>query len=277
MKTTELIGYSFKKIKGRRREVFLICLPPIFAELFFRLAETAVYSLMLYFGELNPVGLFTGESMIHLAVAVAFTLIRWIVTAPLRCGTAVRLLEFAGDKEKKSLFSDMLLNGRFVRRSLSSFFTCKLISTAVLLPSVLSGMYTISLLSSSADNGQLFIASNTGVFCIVMLFLWISIKISMTSVPFLLAEYQEKGGIRTVFRSFRFMHGRKKMFVGVCMVFLIPFATLLAIPFIIPEIASAYAVGISIFFKEDEYAGVIRSKQGRKRLSARKIRQRGET
>ncbi len=277
MKTMELIGYSRKKIKGRRREVLFICLPPIFAELFFRLAEASVYSLMLYFGTLKPAGLFTGESIEQIVIAVIFTFIRWIISAPLWCAAAVRLIEFAGDKDKKSLFSDMLLSGRFIRRSLSSFFMCRLISTVSLAPAVISGIYTISLLSSSADSRQLFIASNAGALCMVLFFFWIFLKISMTSVPFLLAEYPEKSGIGTVFMSFRFMRGRKKMFVGVGTVFLIPFITIIAIPFIIPEIASAYAVGISIFFKEDEYAQSFQPERRKRRLSARKIRQRGET
>lgn len=277
MRTFELIGYSRRKIKHRRREVLLVCLPPIFAEIFFRLAETALYSVLLYFGAFTPLGLFTGESIEQLVIAVVFTLIRWIVTAPLWCGTAVRLLEFAGDTKKKSLFSEMLLSGRFIRRSLSSFFMRKLISTAVLLPAVIAGIYTINLLSASADSRQLFYASNTGALCIALIFFWISIKISMSSVPFLLVEYPEKSGIGAVFMSFRFMRGRKKMFVGTGLIFLIPLITVIAIPFLIPEIASAYALGISIFFKEDEYARSVQPERRKRQLFAREIRQRGET
>lgn len=277
MKTTELIGYSRRKIKGRRREVLLICLTPIFAELFFRVMEAAVYSFMLYFGTFTPAGLFTGESIEQLVIAVVFMFIRWIICAPLWCGTAVRLLEFAGDKNNKSLFSDMLLSGRFIRRSLSSFFICKLISTLSLAPCIVSGIYTVSLLSSSADSRQLFIASNTGALCIVLFVFWVSVKINMSSVPFLLAEYPEKSGIGAVFISFRFMKGRKKMFVGIGTIFFIPFLTIIAIPLVIPEIASAYAVGISIFFREDEYAKSVQPESRKRRLFARKIRQRGET
>lgn len=98
----------------------------------------------------------------------------------------------------------------------------------------------------------------------------------MSSVPFLLAEYPEKSGIRAVFMSFRFMKGRKKMFVGIGTIFFIPFLTIIAIPFVIPEIASAYAVGISIFFREDEYAKSVQPEHRKRRLFTRKIRQRGE-
>lgn len=274
MKTFELIGYSRRKIKHRRREVLLVCLPPIFADIFFRLAETALYSVLLYLGAFTPQELFTGRSMEQLVIAVVFTFMRWIITAPLWCCTAVRLLEFAGDKEKKSLFSEMLLNGRFIRRSFSSFFMRKLISTAVLLPSVAAGIYTASLLSSSADSRQLFYASNTGALCAVLFLFWISVNISMSAVPFLLAEYPEKSGIGAVFMSFRFMKGRKKMLVGAGLIFLIPLITVIAIPFVIPETASVYAVGISIFFKEDEYARSVQPER-RKRMFA--FRRRGET
>lgn len=67
------------------------------------------------------------------------------------------------------------------------------------------------------------------------------------------------------------------MFVGAGLIFLIPLITVIAIPFLIPEIASAYALGISIFFKEDEYARSVQPERRKRRLFARKIRQRGET
>ncbi|MCM1132081.1 MAG: hypothetical protein NC340_01280 [Ruminococcus flavefaciens] len=277
MKTMELIGYSRRKIKGRRREVLLMCLPPICAEMFFRLAEATVYSLMLYFGAFSPAGLFTGESIEQLVVAVVFTFIRWIISAPLWCAAAVRLMEFAGDTDKKSSFSELLLNWRFIRRSLSAFFMQKIICTVTLAPSVIAGIYTIRLISSDADSTQLFWASNTGCICILLLLFWISLKISIMSVPFLLAEYPQKSGAGTVFMSFRFMRGRRRLFVGAGAVFFIPFLTVIAIPFIIPEIASVCATGISIFFKEDEYARTVRPERIRKRLFAKKIRQRGET
>lgn len=277
MKTMELISYSRRKIKGKRRRVFFMCLPPICAEIFFRLAEAAVYSIMLYFGAFSPAGLFTGESIEQIVIAVVFAFIRWIISAPLWCATAVRLMEFAVDSDKKTSFTDMLLSWHFIGRSLSAFFMQKLLCTISLAPAIISGAYTLNLISSGADSRQLFIASNTGALFIVLLFFWISIKISMMSVPFLLAEYPEKSGAGAVFRSFKFMRGRKKMFVGLITVFFIPFITVIAIPFIIPEIASAYALGISIFFKEDEYAMSVQSESRKRRLFSRKIRQRGET
>ena len=48
----ELIGYTRRRIRGRRAELLLVCLPPVAAGLLFRLGEAAFYSLLLYFGAL---------------------------------------------------------------------------------------------------------------------------------------------------------------------------------------------------------------------------------
>lgn len=277
MKTRELISYSRKKIKGRRREVFLICTPPLFAEIFFRLAEISVYSILLYYGAFTPSGLFTGESTEQLIITLVFTLVRWFVCAPLYCASAVRLMEFTEEREKRTLFTDMLLDWRFIRRSMSSFIMKKLISAAMLVPAVISGLYTVRLLSSDAGNTELFIAANVCVLCIVSVIAWIAAKVSMMSVPFLLAEFPEKSGAGVVFMSFRFMSGRKKMFVGIGAVFFIPVLTVIAVPFVIPEIISAYTAGISIFFKEDEYSRAECTGRRKKHIFVRKIRQEGET
>lgn len=275
MKTMELIRYSRRKIKGKRREIFLICTPPIVAELFFRLAEASVYSIMLYLGAFKPLGLFTGESIEQILITVVFVTARYIISAPLYCASAVRLIEFAEDSDKKTSFSDILLEWRFIWRSLFSFFMRKMICTATLIPAIISGLYGIKIISENADDRQLFLASNLFALCIVFIIFWLGVKISMTAVPFLLAEFPKKSVLKVVFDSFRFMNGRKKMFIGISFVFLLPVATIVAIPFVIPEIASAYAVGISIFFKEDEYAHIVH-KSKRKRIFARKIRQSGE-
>lgn len=272
MKTFELLSYSRKKVKSRRREVFLICTPPIFAGLFLRIAEISLYSFLLYMGAFTPAGLFTGESVEQVIIAVVFAFIRQVISAPLYCASAVRLIEFANDSVKKSLFSEMLLSGRFIWRSISSFFMRKIISAVVLSPAVISGIYAIKILSSDADNTELFIASNLFALCVFSFIAWIAVKISMSAVPFLLAEYPEKSGFRVVFMSFGFMKGRKIMFAGVGILFFLPVITIIAIPFLIPEIASVYAVGMSIFFKEDEYARSTKAVCRKKRFF---IRQRG--
>ena len=255
MKAWELIGYSRQKIKGRRREAFFISILPLCADLFFRLAESALYSIMLYLGVMNPSELFTGKSIEQLVIAVIFTASRWFVSAPLYCASAVRLKEFISESGNKTYISDMLLNWRFIRRSISSFLFSKFISALSLVPVVISGYYLIDMLSSGTDSTGIIIASNAVAVFIISLILWTAVQLNLIAVPFLLAEFPEKSGAGAVLLSFRFMRGRRKTVLNLWLIFLIPMLFVITVPFIIPELLTAYTFGISIFLKEDEYSG----------------------
>lgn len=255
MKAWELIGYSRQKIKGRRREAFFICILPLCADLFFRIAEAALYSIMLYLEVINPSELFTGKSIEQLVIAVIFTVSRWLVSAPLYCASALRLREFISESENKTFVSDMLLSWRFIRRSISSFIFSKLISALSLVPAIISGYYLIDLLSSGADSMEIIIASNAAAVFIISLILWCAVQLNLAAVPFLLAEFPEKSGAGAVFLSFKFMRGRRKTVFSLWLIFLLPMLLIVTVPFLISELSSAYAFGISIFLKEDEYSG----------------------
>lgn len=253
MKTRELIGYARKRVRGRRRELLLVCMIPIGADLFFRLAEAALYSLLLYFGAMRPAALFTGENTEQLVIAAVFTLLRWLVTAPLFCAAAVRLKEFTDEKPLFTSFSDMLLSGRFIRRSISAFFMGRLVGAAALVPAAAAGAYAFSLISGGGGSRELFAASNAAALAIAGIALWISVRLSLTAVPFILAACPEKSAAGAVFMSFRFMRGRRGMPLKLAAAYLLPMLTIAAIPFLIPELAAALSIGMSIFMKEDEY------------------------
>lgn len=255
MKAWELIGYSRQKIKGRRREAFFICILPLCADLFFRLAESALYSIMLYLGVMNPSELFTGKNIEQLVIAVVFTVSRWFVSAPLYCASAVRLREFISESGNKTFVSDMLLSWRFIRRSISSFLFSKFISALSLVPAIISGYYLIDMLSSGTDSTGIIIASNAMAVFIISLILWTAVQLNLTAVPFLLAEFPEKSGAGAVILSFRFMRGRRKTVLSLWLIFLLPMLLVITVPFLIPELLTAYTFGISIFLKEDEYSG----------------------
>ena len=68
MKTVELLRYSGGVVRRTGLRPWLACLLPIAGGAFFRLAEAALYSLMLYFGILSPRELFTGGSLMQTAV-----------------------------------------------------------------------------------------------------------------------------------------------------------------------------------------------------------------
>ena len=65
MKIRELIRFSRGLLMGRRARTMMICILPLGAELFFRFAEAAVYSMLLYFGNIEPIRLFGGSNPVQ--------------------------------------------------------------------------------------------------------------------------------------------------------------------------------------------------------------------
>ncbi len=254
MKAFELISYSRGNISGKRSRLLLVCLLPVGAELLFRLAEAAFYSLLLYFGAMQPNELFTGENAEQLVLAAVFTAARWVVTAPLICASAVKVMDTVKGQESGEHISEMLLDTGFIRRSIAASLAGKFICLAAIVPSAAAALYSAVLLSGGGGSRELFGAVNMAVVSVMLLGVWAAARITTAAVPFLLAEYPEKGGISLAVAAFRFMRGRRTLLLKLCVVYLPLMATLLGIPFFLPEFASAFATGISIYIKEDEYA-----------------------
>lgn len=254
MKTRELTAYTRKLIKGRRREILLICLLPMGTEILLRTAEAALYCLMLYFGNIKSVELFTGENTEQAVIAALFFLLRIFVMPPLWCGLAARLMMFAEGKQESLTFSDMLLSGKFIVRSVSAGIFVRIISAALLLPCVFSAVYGFGILSDGADDREIFIAVGLFSLSIFLGIFWAIVRIGLTAVPFLLHKYSGISAFRVVLRSLAFMNGRRKLPFLLAVMYLPLVLTVFAAPYFIPEWAAAYGVGVSIFFKEDESA-----------------------
>ena len=271
MKAWELIGYSRRCLKGKRREIFLICSLPLGAELLFRALESAIYSLLLYFGTFKPISLFTGENAQQLAVAAVFAVLRLAVCPPLWCAAAVRLREFTEGFPGRTSFQEMLLNSRFIRRSISAAFTGKLFSAAVLAPGLASAYLGVRILSYGGESQEIFVAVNALALSVVSVMMWISLKLSLTAAPWILAAYPEKGGFFAVIGAIRFMRGRRSLPVKLFLAYIFPAVTVIGLPFVIPEAAAAFSQAVSIFMKEDEYAGNPVFRRRRSPLRRRKI------
>lgn len=254
MKIFELIAYSRGNIRGKRRSLLLACLLPFGAELLFRLAEAAFYSLLLYFGAMQPAELFTGKNAEQLVLAVIFTIARWLVTAPLTCAAAVKAMEAAAEKSPRVHVSELLLDGRFLRRSIAASLTMKLICLAALIPAAGAAIYAADTVSRGGGSRELFGAVNMAVLAVLLMGVWLAARLTAAAVPFLLAAYPEKGGIAAAFGAFRFMRGRRALLLKLFAVYLPLMTTIAGIPFFLPELAAALATGISIYIKEDEYA-----------------------
>lgn len=255
MRARDLVRYSRRLTgKGRKRSALVVfCILPLIAELFFRCAEAAVYSLLLYFGQMKPIDLFRAGSIIQLSVMVLCTVIRWLTVYPLSYSAAVRLCEVCTDSSEKHTPYPKILSRSF-GRSISAAFCSKLISTASLAPAVFFGVTAYRLILGSLDTNGVFMAVNAVVLTAVSVGVWLSCRVSLSAVPYLLADMPHKNAFAVTFYSLKFMRGRKRVIMRLA-VMCLPYAlTIIGIPAAVFRFRAAYALAADIFIREDEYS-----------------------
>lgn len=252
MKICELIPFVRKMLKGRNMAVMGICMLPLIGELFFRFAEAAVYSLLLYFGELPPIALFSGEEPLQLAVALLSFLLRLTLVPPLTYGAAARLMGLCTDSETAPI-GEVLISRRNYRRSVTAALITKLLGTAALLPAAFFGWNAYRLLASGHSAGELFLTVHAFVLTAVSVGAWLSLRISLSALPLLMAACPEVGVIRLTFRAFRITSGRRTVLLKLAAAYLPMSAAVISLPFVLTRIWAAWALCISISLKEEEY------------------------
>ncbi len=253
MRIRELISFSGKMLKGKRAVTMTVCLLPLAAELFFRFAEAAVYSLLLYFGQMQPVALFSGGSRIQLAVALITAVLRITFTAPLTFAMAFRLMELCGSRKSVTPLSRILMSRKYFRKSLGLSILSKSAALIALAPAVFFGITASSMLSTARTARELFLTCHAFMLTVVSVIMWLSLKISLAAAPFLMVHFPEYSPFRIILLSIRFMKGRKSAFVGLAAVYLLPIVSIIGLPFACTRLTSAAALCISIYIKEDEY------------------------
>ena len=256
MKLREVIRYSKDLLKKRRIGTMIICLLPLSSELFFRFAEATVYSLVLYFGDIKPLSLFGGENPLQILTTLLSSLMRWLVGSPLIYAVSFRLCEVCYENRQRPFtpLSEILLNGRNFRRSLAVSLWTKIIGFVTLVPVGICGMTAYYFIMNGKDTNDLFITVHAIVFTIVSLFLWLNVRITMLAVPFLMAHFPHKSVFRLVFGSFRFMKGRHADILKLFASYILPMMTIVSIPYLIPEVMTAFSLSISIYIREDDYS-----------------------
>lgn len=252
MKIRKLIRYSNNLLKGRMMKAVLVSLMPVSAELIFRFAEAAAYSLLLYFGDVSPLGLFTGESLLQQLAAVICTVWRWLTTAPLIYACAYRFSGFCCDRFDRNI-SELLLDRHIYRRSLAALLWTKLVGFLMLVPVFLFGAAAYWLASQGESSISVLMTVHAAVMTVISAFLWLRAKLAMLAVPLIMVQFPEKSAFEAVRYSFRLMRGRRAAFFRLLAVYLPPMMTIIAVPFLLPRLFSAAAVLIDIYIKEDEY------------------------
>lgn len=252
MKIRKLTRYSDNLLKGRLMKAFLVSLMPVSAEIVFRLAEAAAYSLLLYFGNISPLGLFTGESILQQLTAVLCTVWRWLTAAPLVYASAYWFSGLSGDCRKRNL-SELILDRKIYRRSLAALLWTKLTAFIMMIPVFLFGAAAYWLASEGEGSICVLMAVHASVMTVISVFLWFRTKLIMLAVPFIMVHFPERSAFEAVRSSFRIVRGRIGTILKLLAVYLLPMLTIIAAPFLLPRLFSAFAVLIDISVKEDEY------------------------
>ena len=183
MKIRELIRFSKGLLEGRRARTIMICLLPLGAEMFFRCAEATVYCILLYFGEYDPIVLFSGRNALQLTTAAMCSLLRWVTAAPLMYCAAYRLygMTAGSPKKKHEALSRVLFRKCTFKRSISAVLWTKVIGLLALAPAVFCGMTAFDLLHGKLGAQETFLAVNAVVLGVISVFLWLSLKLSLPS------------------------------------------------------------------------------------------------
>lgn len=279
MKLKQIAAFADRLLKGRRPAALLVCLMPLGTELFLRLGEAAVYSIILYFSGMEPAGLFSGDSPVQQLAAVICALLRYLAAAPMIYGAAYWYLKICGDENRKRRIhlSRIILNSRNYRRSLAALLLSKAVGSVFLIPSAFFGALAVRFISDSLNNTrglQLLMAVHASVTAVIALGLWIWAKTALLALPFLLVRFPERSVFRLVHDSFRFMKDRRTAAFKIFTLYIPPMLLIVTIPFLLPELFAAFSLFISISLREDEYLeenhfyGRYRKANGASKLSA---------
>jgi len=279
MKVRELIRYTKKLLKGRRAGTMMICILPLGAELFFRFAEAAVYSMLLYFGSIPPIRLFGGDEPVQLAVTAVSTVLRWLTVAPLTYAAACQLYGMTGESSHRlrCSFSRILLRKPTFRRSISAALWTKSIGLLALCPAIFFGVSAFGMIHGKMYADEVFITANMVFLAAVSVMMWLSLKLSFSAVPYLLVRFPKMTAFHTMVYSVGFMGGRKRVFLRLLAVYLPQMLTIAGLPYALTKLMTAYSLSIDIFIKEDEYLETNRAESGRRSApDAGKISHRAE-
>ena len=274
MKVRELIRYSNRLLKGRRAGTMMICILPIGADLFFRFAEAAVYSLLLYFGSLPPIRLFGGDEPLQLTVTTVSTVLRCITVAPLTYVAAYRLYGMTGERlcRKSCSLSRILLRKCTLKRSISASLWTKAVSLFALAPAIFFGVSAYGMIHEKMYADEVFITANMIFFTAVSIIMWLSLKLSFSAIPYLLVRFPKLTAFRAMVFSVKFMSGRKSVLLRLLAVYLPQMLTIVGLPYGLTKLMTAFSLSIDIFIKEDEYLEVDRAESGRRKArNTRKI------
>lgn len=252
MRALELFKFSRRLLRGRRISTAAVCIMPVIAELFFRFAEAAIYAMLLYFSDMKPIELFGSRNPIQLVTLISCTLMRWTATAPFTLAAAYRLTELINGTSLTPLPA-LISDKSFLILSLRITLQNKLIGTLSLIPAFFFGAVGVSLLHSAHSTGEVFLTVHAFALTVLSVMIWVSVKLTLAAVPFIIADKRDMGSWRAALTALRILHGRKPVIVRTALLYLPPMLTVIAFPSALTSLMTAFALCVSIGIKEEEY------------------------
>lgn len=257
MKIRQLTGFTSQLLKGRQTMAFLVCAMPLGASLLFRFAETTVYSLFLYYTGMKPVGLFLGYSIFQQMLSLVFTIVRLTAVSPLVYFTALWLAELCDDYSgKKTAVTRTLLSPKIFSRSFCGALLSRLIALTALIPAVIFGYFAYKLISDALNGYRdfnLIMTVHAVTLTIFSLYMWLSTKLTLTAVPFLLVRLPRHSVARVIRYCFVFMKNRKGALIKIFLSYIPLMLLVVTLPIAVTRLFTAVSLYFTISLREDEY------------------------
>ena len=267
MKIASLINYSSSLLKKRNLKAFTSASSLICIFLFFRLAEAAAASIILYCTDISPAELFSADNSLWQLFVFACTLLKYAAAAPVSFAVWGWFTGFCCD-EKIKIYSiaEILSDFRLAFKCISIFICKKAVLLITFLPVAVFAAFSADLFGKG-DSVSLFYAVHCFSMTVLSIFLWLWTMLGMTAVPFLMLRDVKCSPFSLIFNSFKIMKGRRRGLLKMLLLYLIPMCLIVTIPFLISGLFMSLSLYINISIKEVEYNEWIEIQSGNRKTN----------
>ncbi len=256
MKITQLVGYSRNLLKGRKTRAFFSAFSFAGTIVFFRFAEAAAASTMLYCTGLTPFQLFSPENIVWQLFFILCLLLKCAALSPIMPSCALRFTKLCGNdvaiKNNMSVFS-VISDARLNFRSFFTILAVKIVSLIFMLPVGFFLSLAVNFINNGSEPINVFYAVHCVAMTLTAFGVWIWAVLGMTAVPFAFLKFPNKNIIRIIAYSFRIMKNRRFSIIKLTAIYIPSMIFIATIPWLLTEFFMSVSLYINISIKELEY------------------------
>lgn len=255
MNFRELRAFTRKILKGKYCRILRVSLLYPSVQLFFRLVPCAAAAFLLRRGHFTARELFFGGVPAWFLFSMLWSVLRFCVLLPIRCGTWSWFTSLSG-------FSQTNGHGVFFRNSRSYlhgawYFLCaELLRTAAALPSVLGLLgadIAFRACAGQADAGlELFLTAQCLCLAAAGAVYYLCFSIGTAALPFLFTEHPDSSPFADVRRSRSILKGHCMQLLRLLLGYLPAALPVVTIPFLLPYLMTEYTLFLQICIREQE-------------------------